>query len=94
MIQVYVSIGNSDDKLTQAIWGAYIEDFRELLRKHATQIHGEWYSAPDAVYQNACIAAVLADDDAEEIQKKLTALRRSYGQDTIAWSPAPVTTFI
>jgi hypothetical protein len=93
VITVYVSIGNSDDKLTQAEWANYVQVTRNLLRLRAREIHGEWYSAADSDYQNACFCAVLGDD-ADTIRKSLAELRAAWRQDSIAWAEAPVTEFI
>jgi hypothetical protein len=95
MITVYVSIGNSDDKLTQERWALYVMRVRDLLRRHANQIHGEWYSAPDAGYQNACFCIVLRDSDlAEMVKMRLTEIREDYRQDSVAWAEVPLTNFI
>lgn len=93
MITVYVSIGNSDDKLTQAEWSNYVQVTRNLLRLRAREIHGEWYSATDSGYQNACFCVALGDD-ADLIRKSLAELRAAWRQDSVAWAEAPVTQFI
>jgi hypothetical protein len=49
---VYISIGNSDDKLTQAQWCEFTQSVDELLT--ACNIHGRWFAAPDTPWQNAC----------------------------------------
>ena len=55
-VNTYISIGNSDDKLPQADWARFIADMRALLVadwQGRLQVHGEWFSAPDAPWQNA-----------------------------------------
>jgi hypothetical protein len=95
VITVYVSIGNSDDKLTQDNWRSYQLQVRAELRTHATQVHGEWYSAPTAQYQNACFCVVLRDRDrAELVKMHLSEIRENFRQDSVAWAEAPVTDFI
>lgn len=91
---LYASIGNSDDKLPQAEWAEYVEEFRRILRNYADEIHGEWYSAADSAYQNACMAIVVIPDDMDELRDKLTALREDYEQNAVAWALAPETEFI
>jgi hypothetical protein len=49
---VYISIGNSDDKLTQSRWSDFIEDVE--LEFDYVRIHGCWFSDPRSPYQNAC----------------------------------------
>lgn len=93
MITVYASIGNSDDKLSQAQWSRFVEHFMALVHSHATQVHGEWYSAQQAPWQNACICFVLPETLVGTLRERLTSLRQEYGQDSIAWAVA-TTTFI
>ena len=95
MITIYVSIGNSDDKLTQDEWRSYQLEVRAFLRKHAEQVHGEWYSTPISQYQNACFCVVLRDGDkAEFVKMQLAEVRERYRQDSAAWAEAPVTLFV
>lgn len=49
---VYISIGNSDDKLTQSQWHDYMQDV-DLVFDYV-QIHGRWFSEPISIYQSAC----------------------------------------
>lgn len=94
MSTVYVSIGNSDDKLTQADWAKYVGDFHEVMAELATRIYGVWLSEPSSEYQNACIAAEINPADIEVCKDELTTLRQGFRQDSIAWAVAPETEFI
>ena len=94
MITVYVSVGNSDDKLTQEQWSGFVQQVRITFRLRARETHGEWYSLPDQPYQNACFCVVLADKDVPLIKQELITLRKAWGQDSVAWAEAPVTDFI
>lgn len=94
MLTVYASIGNSDDKLTQYRWGVYVQSFLNTIRRHASQVHGEWYSAPDAPWQNACCCFEVTPDSAITIRQDLNELRILHEQDSIAWAVAPLTEFI
>jgi hypothetical protein len=49
---VYISIGNSDDKLTQAQWHEFIRWMDDLLV--ARTVHGRWFATPDVPWQSAC----------------------------------------
>lgn len=91
---VYVSIGNSDDKLTQAEWAAFVRAFVKTMRANTTQIYGEWYSNPDSAYQNACIAAAIPDEHVGWLRAALLSLREEFRQDSIAWAEVPKTEFI
>lgn len=91
---VYVSIGNSDDKLGQAGWSQYVTEVNGLVRDHAEFIYGEWYSEPSSRYQNACIAAAVPDEIVGELRRALTSIRIAFQQDSVAWAEVPKTEFI
>jgi hypothetical protein len=88
---VYIGIGNSDDKLSQREWAGLQLDVKFALREYDAVIIGEWYSAPDSIYQNVCWCAVFEDDDVTEVKGILKTLAIQYRQDSIAWAEAPVT---
>jgi len=99
VITVYVSIGNSDDKLTQGHWSAFVGSVRGVLRRHAAAIHGEWYSASDAGYQNACFCVEIASErDLPQkvalVKMNLERIRSDYQQDSVAWAEVPETEFL
>jgi len=94
MITAYVSVGNSDDKLSQEQWSGFVQHVRISLAQRARETHGEWYSLPDQPYQNACFCVVLADADVPGVQAELAKLREAWGQDSVACAEAPVTRFI
>ena len=86
---VYVSIGNSDDKLTQAEWSSFVARVANEVGAYATVVHGAWYSLPNARWQNACWC--LGFDSAlavEDIREALTEARKEYRQDSVAWAVA------
>lgn len=89
---VYASIGNSDDKLSQAEWSNYLHSFRECMGKFATQVYGDWTSEPSSSYQNACIA--IATETPLTLKAALASLRAEYRQESIAWAVVPDTEFI
>lgn len=85
---VYVSIGNSDDKLTQARWAAFHDKVTAAVRGLALQVYGAWVSPSVDPWQNACIAVEIGDETSERLQRDLAELAAEYGQDTIAWAEA------
>jgi hypothetical protein len=91
---IYAAIGNSDDKLSQQDWSRFVTEFISTLRAVADEIHGEWYSAPDAPYQNACCAFTIPDCFVPPLRCTLTNLRKRHGQDSIAWAEVARTDFI
>lgn len=90
---VYVSIGNSDDKLTQARWAEFYRAVNLLLRSYG-HIHGQWVSEPASAWQNACWCLEFNDDPRHPLKTELTALRRTFSQDSVAWAEAPETEFL
>jgi hypothetical protein len=95
-VTVYISIGNSDDRLTQAQWSDFVAEARDEVRQHAAEVHGDWLSASDSRYQNACWCAVIPADGVAEasLRRRMAALRKRFGQDSAAWAVAPGTEFI
>lgn len=100
---VYVSIGNSDDKLTQAEWADFYTEVDATLRGYSEAVHGAWTSASTSRWQNAnwCIEIqpdkILKirmpydrrDVDTESLlRERLGQLAARYRQDSIAWAEA------
>jgi hypothetical protein len=92
---VYISIGNSDDKLSQADWSSYVLDvdraFEQAVRYEGARVHGRWYSLPTEPWQNACWCAEWHEDLAhvvEALKRKLINIASDYRQDSIAWAVA------
>lgn len=89
---VYVSIGNSDDKLSQADWSKFVHRAGYILAASASATHGVWFSAPSSEYQNACWCVDIAGQAVtESVQRRLRDLAGEFWQDSIAWAPAPQT---
>jgi len=98
---VYVSIGNSDDKLSQNQWHAYCravdQVFEYAARYVGSTVHGRWYSLPNEQWQNACWCIEFSADMAEivgEYRAELTRLAGVFGQESIAWAECPTTEFL
>lgn len=85
---VYASIGNSDDKLTQARWSAFHDKFTTAVRGLALQVYGDWTSGSTDPWQNACIAFEIGYETSERLQRDLAELAAEYNQDSIAWAEA------
>src|SRR5262245_30724798 len=88
-ITVYASIGNSDDKLSQARWAEFAELFVAIVDANAKQLHGVWYSRPDAPWQNACVCFEIQNDVVlPALRFELAHLCAEFDQDSIAWAVA------
>ncbi len=91
---VYISIGNSDDKLTQAEWALFFSQTAVLLQRHA-KVHGQWASEPASAWQNACwCVEVDGSTKAEFIKAELVGLTERFRQDSIAWAEVKTTEFL
>lgn len=84
---VFVSIGNSDDKLTQKEWAKFCARTREAVNTYAATYLGEWYSKPGEQWQNMCVAADIDRNSMDHLFAELEILRVAYRQDSIAVLP-------
>ncbi len=85
-MNVYVSIGNSDGKLTQAEWAIFVSRVRLAIAGYAEAIHGKCYSASHAFKQNAIFSFEIEPEDAAMLREDLRVLATKYQQDSIAWA--------
>ena len=93
-ITVYLSIGNSDDRLTQRAWSEYVGEVVDAVHEHAERVYVECYSASDARFQNACIGFEIPKPVARELRAALKAIREDHGKNSIVWAVAPRTEHI
>lgn len=93
-VTVYVSIGNSDDKLGQAEWARFVTDLNIVVSQHAREVYGLWYSTPYSQWQNMVTAFCLDITEVETVREKLAGLRLHYRQDSIAWVLVDRTEFL
>ena len=86
---VYLSIGNSDDKLTQKEWAQFITRTRADVVSLASQVHGQWLSSSDLMWQNACwCLEFTSKTDLKVAREAMITIRRYYRQDSAAWAIA------
>jgi tryptophan 2,3-dioxygenase len=88
VITVYISIGNSDDKLSQFEWSAFCKDTNEEVLDAAVHIIGIWFSDPSSPYQNCCWCISLDEVDAPSLKRQLARVAKAFRQDSIAWAVA------
>jgi hypothetical protein len=91
---VYISIGNSDDKLSQAEWSTFVQDTADIVSDNAVSILGVWFSSPASQWQNACWSADIHSKDLDFTKGALAELAKRYRQDSIAWAPVARTEFL
>lgn len=86
-MNVLVGIGNSDNRLTQQEWVAFLLEVKKVLRYEANaHIHGDWHSYPDSIYQNAAWCVEVDDEKVPELKGALSAIAHIYRQEAIAWN--------
>lgn len=79
-----IQIGNSDDKLTQKEWSAFVRDIHHAINGLAIEIHFQGTSDGHSQWQNACWVADFRITDIENLESKLRRIRHQYRQDSIA----------
>lgn len=88
-MNVYLSIGNSDDKLTQAEWSQFVSHMAAELNSWTCQIHGTWFSRPDDPWQNANWCLEFIDEaHMNQARAEVIRIRRYWRQDSVAWAVA------
>jgi hypothetical protein len=87
-ITVYVSIGNSDDKLTQQRWNQFWARTHRAVFAYAAQVHGDWISAGSSPWQNACWCFEIPGPAARTLKFELGRIAAEFGQDSVAWAEA------
>jgi hypothetical protein len=87
---VYVTIGNSDNKLTQEEWAFFCAEVYQRVSTLSTKILGAWYSLPHLAHQNACWGMHLEEPMYEKLRLDLARCCRNWNQDAIAFATAQV----
>ena len=87
-VTVYVSVGNSDDKLGQAQWSTFCQVVDNRVRRYAEAVHGYWHSLSNAPWQNACWCFEVRQSEAKKLKGRLQDACTDFGQDSIAWAIA------
>lgn len=88
---VYISVGNSDGKLTEQEW----QQFRDLTHELLTDVlpetggvvHGAWRSW-QAGYVNACWCVEVPAEHEDIVKDTLRTLAEKFRQDSIAYAVA------
>jgi predicted phage gp36 major capsid-like protein len=78
---VVVSIGNSDDKLSQKEWSQFVEDAAEAISK-AGKVHFAGGSSTFAPWQNVAWIAEVQPKDVDNLGDEIRRIRERYKQDS------------
>jgi len=89
---ITVQIGNSDNRLSQSDWSAYIAKVDKVLKIYSSyNIHFSGGSPSEAAWQNYCWCVDIKGDDLEEgLKADLKMIARQYDQTAIAWCKGEV----
>ena len=79
-----ISIGNSDNKLTQMRWSYFVEQVDTIVDAHALQTHFRGFSPGDEAWQNACWMLDIDEADLTSLRESLAGAAKLYEQDSIA----------
>ncbi len=80
-----ISIGNSDDKLTQAKWSAFVSDVSWIISRYALHPHFAGLSVGSSPWQNASWIVGLPEGfDIAQFKFELKRIADKYKQDSIA----------
>ena len=90
MKTVYITIGNSDDKLRQQEWCRFCRELSDRASYLASETHFIGFSNPDSPWQTMLICIVVPNNAMAELKANLKALASNYGQDSIALAVAEV----
>lgn len=84
---IYITVGNSGDKLTQRQWAALCSQVDRIVDRYSSAVHGRWSSDPQSQWQNACwCVEIYTMRVAAEAKTALEETAADYGQDAIAWA--------
>jgi hypothetical protein len=87
MTTITLQLGNSDDRLSQTRWHAYVEAVRVLL-EHSPGIQVHFFGAPPnwAPWQNVAWVFTAPLAALPDLKTALSEIRQDYAQDSIAWT--------
>lgn len=87
---VTIQIGNTDNKLTQAEWSAFVKLVGDYIERYvedrAAEIHFFASSAGHAPWQNAAWIVAITDEHEAAMRADISTARRRFRQDSAAWT--------
>jgi hypothetical protein len=81
---IYITIGNSDNRLGQARWSNFCFSLEQVVGRLADRVFFVGYSLPNSTYQNMCASFHIKDDDVLALRSVLRGLAMDYEQECIA----------
>lgn len=85
MITIVVSIGNTDNKLTQAEWSEFVGGVNKVVSMFAKNVHFFGGSANWMPWQNVAWIFDCEDEKVFVLKESLTFWRMKYNQDSACY---------
>lgn len=85
MKTITVQIGNTDGKLTQDMWAAFVGQCDAAIQSEAT-IHFKGGPPVWERWQNVCWVILMHHEETLALKRKLTSIRAKFSQDSVAWT--------
>ena len=83
-MNVVISIGNSDNKLTQLQWSDYVSEVEDLIYKSYCRIHFFAGSETYKPWQNVLWLLEFNEVYLPMLEAELKVIRERYNQDSVA----------
>lgn len=83
---ITIQIGNSDDKLTQSEWSNFVARCAGRIECRTPHIHFSGGSSNWNEWQNYAWVIMIEPEKSEELKRVLEEVRKSYRQESIAWT--------
>lgn len=83
-MDVVISVGNTDNRLTQKEWSDFVYEINNILER-CCKIHFFGGPANYSMYQNACWWINIDKTEIHSIRSVLMQIRINFKQDSIAW---------
>lgn len=88
---ITIQIGNSDDKLSQRDWAAFIKQIRDAAEADGNLVHFAGGSNVDVSWQNYCICLEThSPETRDKLKSECVKIKKRFNQDFIAWTEGPV----
>lgn len=81
-----IAFGNTDHGLTQKDWSDYSNDLFDAIDECAYCVLGEYYSAPNAAFQQGMFVFKINNSRILELKEELVRIREKYGKKGIYWN--------
>lgn len=86
MRTIVIQIGNTDDKLTQAQWSAFVIAMREAILQHCQAVHFFGGSTNWERWQNCAWVIGCYPPQVPELRAAVTDARKLFNQESAAWT--------